>query len=80
MVRSPQYTGPRSYPSLTPAYGLGSYGRIGPSILISSPRTKVGSQGRIYAYYSSRGQGAQYINFLKQSIGPLPYTNPFSLI
>jgi len=71
---------PYSYPSLTPSYGLGSYGRIGPALLISSPRTRIGSQGRIYAYYKSKGQGQQYIDFLKNAIGPRPYTNPFTLI
>jgi hypothetical protein len=71
---------PYSYPSLTPSYGLGSYGRIGPALLISSPRTKIGSQGRIYAYYKSQGQGQQYIDFLKNAIGPRPYVNPFTLI
>jgi len=68
------------YPSLTPAYGLGSYGRTGPALLISSPRTKIGSQGRIYAYYKSIGQGEQYIWFLKRSIGPQPNVNPFSYL
>jgi len=58
------------YPSLTPAYGLGSYGRTGPAILISSPRTRIGSQGRIYAFYKSRGQGQEYINYLAMLIGP----------
>jgi hypothetical protein len=72
MPKSSFFNNPQSYPSLTPTYGLGSYGRIGPSILISSPRTKIGSQGRIYGYYSSRGQGQQYINFLKEAIGPRP--------
>jgi len=60
------------YPSLTPAYGLGSYARTGPAILISSPRTRIGSQGRIYAFYKSRGEGQQYIYFLQQAIGPQP--------
>jgi hypothetical protein len=68
------------YPSLTPAYGLGSYGRTGPALLISSPRTKIGSQGRIYSYYKSIGQGEQYIWFLKRSIGPQPNVNPFSYL
>ena len=45
------------FPSLTPAYGLGSYGRTGAALTISSPRSKIGSQGRIYAYYRTRGQG-----------------------
>ena len=58
-----------TYPSLTPVYGLGSYARNGVSVLISSPRTRIGSQGRIYAYYKSRGQGQQYINFLLKTMG-----------
>lgn len=63
---------PFGYPPLTPAYGLGSYGRTGAALLISSPRTKIGSQGRIYAYQKSRGQGQQYINFLINVLGPRP--------
>jgi hypothetical protein len=78
------YSGARpTYPSLTPTYGLGSYGRTGTALLVSSPRNKIGSQGRIYGYYASRGQGTQYINFLKQAIGPTPNYNPrnnFTLI
>ena len=75
--------GSTTYPSLTPYYGLGSYGRTGAAVLISSPRNKIGSQGRIYSYYASRGQGTQYINFLKQALGPTPNYNPrnaFTLI
>ena len=68
------------YPSLTPTYGLGSYGRTGPAILISSPRTKNGSQGRIYAWMKNQGQGQQYINFLINSMGPRPYVNPMTYI
>ena len=71
---------PYTYPSLTPTYGLGSYGRTGAAILISSPRTKVGSQGRIYGYLKSRGQGGQYIQFLINAIGPLPRVNAWTLI
>jgi hypothetical protein len=71
---------PYTYPSLTPTYGLGSYGRTGAAILISSPRTKIGSQGRIYAYQKAHGQGPQYIQFLIKSIGPLPRVNPWTLI
>lgn len=66
------------FPSLTPAYGLGSYGRTGPALLISSPRTKNGSQGRIYAWMKSHGQGQQYIQFLLNSIGPHPNYNRWS--
>lgn len=58
-----------SYPSLTPTYGLGSGSRTGAAILISSPRTKIGSQGRIYAFEKKRGQGQQYICFLLKALG-----------
>jgi hypothetical protein len=57
------------FPALTPSYGLGSYGRTGSALLISSPRTKLGSQGRIYSYMKNIGQGQQYINFLISVIG-----------
>jgi hypothetical protein len=73
---------PYTYPSLTPYYGLGSYGRTGAAVIISSPRNKIGSQGRIYAYMKSHGQGPQYINFLL-SVLPRGNSNPrnaFSLI
>ena len=56
---------PQTSFSLTPTYGLGSSARTGAAILISSPRTRLGSQGRIYAYMKSIGQGQQYIDFLK---------------
>jgi hypothetical protein len=52
------------FTSLTPTPGLGSYGRINSALLISSPRTKNGSQGRIYSWMKNNGQGQQYINFL----------------
>lgn len=64
-----------TYPSLTPTYGLGSYGRTGAAVLISSPRTRVGSQGRIYAFEKSKGRGQQYIAFLIKALGPRPF-NP----
>ena len=70
------------FPSLTPSYGLGSYGRTGAALTISSPRTKIGSQGRIYAYYKSRGQGYQYEQYLINALGVkfLPKVNPWSYI
>jgi hypothetical protein len=70
----------RTYPSLTPTYGLGSYGRTGPAVLISSPRNVIGSQGRIYAWMKAHGQGPQYISFLLKSIGPQPQYNRWSNI
>jgi hypothetical protein len=70
------------FPTLTPSYGLGSYGRIGPALTISSPRSKLGSQGRIYAFYKARGLGQIYINFLIQQLGLkfLPKVNPNSYL
>ena len=71
-----------TFPSLTPTYGLGSYSRTGMSVLISSPRTKNGSQGRIYAWMKNNGQGPQYIQFLINASGVtrLPRVNPWSYI
>ena len=63
---------PFGYPVLSPTYGLGSYGRTGAAVLISSPRTKNGSQGRIYAWMKSQGQGQQYVQFLINVLGPRP--------
>jgi hypothetical protein len=57
-----------TYPSLTPTSGLGSGSRTGAAVLISSPRTKLGSQGRIYAFEKARGQGQQYICFLLKTL------------
>jgi hypothetical protein len=73
---------PYGYPVLTPAYGLGSYGRTGVALTISSPRTKLGSQGRIYAYYKQRGEGQIYQEYLINVLGlkNLPKVNPWSLI
>jgi hypothetical protein len=73
---------PYGYPALTPAYGLGSYGRTGAALTISSPRTKIGSQGRIYAFYKQRGQGQLYEQYLIQALGLkyLPRVNPWTYI
>ena len=73
---------PYGYPVLTPAYGLGSYGRTGAAMTISSPRTKLGSQGRIYAYYKQRGLGQEYEQYLINALGLkyLPKVNPWTYI
>ena len=71
------------YPSLTPTYGLGSGARTGVAVFVSSPRTKIGSQGRIYAYYSQRGQGELYKQYLINQLGIqfMPkVNNPLSVI
>ena len=71
-------------PSLTPMYGLGSYGRTGVATVISSPRTRIGSQGRIYAYYKNRGpyEGEAYKYYLIEALGIkyLPKVNPYSYL
>ena len=69
-----------TWPSLTPTYGLGSGARVGPALLISSPRPKNGSQGRIYAWMKNHGQGQQYIQFLIQAIGPQPNVSRWALL
>ena len=66
------------FPALTPAYGLGSYGRTGAALLISSPRNNIGSQGRIYSYMKRVGQGPQYIDFLKSVLGNNPNASPWT--
>jgi hypothetical protein len=73
---------PYGYPVLTPMYGLGSYGRCGIAPVISSPRTRIGSQGRIYAYYKTRGQGQQYQQYLINTLGLkyMPKVNPWTYI
>ena len=70
------------YPVLTPAYGLGSYGRTGAAMTISSPRNKIGSQGRIYAFYKSKGQGQLYQQYLIDALGLkfLPKVNPWTFL
>ena len=73
---------PSGFPALTPAYGLGSYGRTGAALTISSPRTKIGSQGRIYAFMKNNGQGYQYEQYLINALGIrfLPRVNPWTAI
>lgn len=60
-----------SYPSLTPLYGLGSYSRVVGSISISSPRSSIGSAGRVYSYLKQT-KGINYaLNFFKNAtFGP----------
>jgi hypothetical protein len=69
-------------PSLTPMYGLGSYGRTGVAAVISSPRTRIGSQGRIYAYEKNLGRGDAYKYYLIEALGIkyLPRVNPYSYL
>jgi len=61
--------------SLTPLYGLGSYGRTGAAVLLGSPRSKIGSQGRIYNSFRTQAERSAYIAFLIKRIGPQPQAN-----
>jgi hypothetical protein len=60
------------YPSLTPTYGLGSYSRTQAAILCGNPRTRIGSQNRIYSWYHKKGLGDAYKARLLLSLGPAP--------
>ena len=73
---------PSGFPALTPAYGLGSYGRTSAALTISSPRTKIGSQSRIYAFMKSIGKGPEYERYLINALGlkNLPRVNPWTYI
>jgi hypothetical protein len=63
----PQYNEYR-YPSLNPAYGLGSSNRTGVSISLSN-RSKIGSQSRIYSYMNKIGKGEEYIQSIITVLG-----------
>jgi hypothetical protein len=63
-----------SYPSLTPMYGLGSSGRVIGSIGISSPRTKNGSAGRIYANAKKSLGSYAALEYMRNYTGLGPYS------
>jgi len=66
----------RSYPSLTPMYGLGSSSRVVGAIAISSPRTKNGSAGRVYAYLKNTMGATEALNYIQQAaFGPFVINN-----
>jgi hypothetical protein len=69
-----------TFPYLQATSGLGSYGRNNMAILISGPRTRNGSQGRIYSWFKQQGLGQQYIQFLINTSGVkyLPKVNPWT--
>jgi hypothetical protein len=70
------------FPTLTPMYGLGSGARTGVAVNISGPRTRLASQGRIYAFESARGRGEEYKKSLINRLGIkyLPKVNPWTAI
>jgi hypothetical protein len=66
----------RSFPSLAPMYGLGSASRVVGAITLSSPRTKNGSAGRIYAYLKNRIGPTNALNYIQQAaFGPFVIQN-----
>jgi len=68
-------SGPRySYPSLTPMYGLGSGSRVVGSIGISSPRTKNGSAGRVYANLKRNIGTFAALQYMRNFTGLGPYS------
>jgi hypothetical protein len=58
---------PRAFPSLSPMYGLGSSSRVVGAIAISSPRTKNGSAGRVYAYLKKTIGATEALNYIQQA-------------
>ena len=64
-------------PAITgPTYGLGSGARIRSAILISSPRTKIGSVGRVYSYLKAHNNSFYAMNFVQKSVyGPFIIEN-----
>ena len=68
-------SGPRySYPSLTPMYGLGSSGRVVGAIALSSPRTKNGSAGRVYANLKRNIGSYAALQYMRAYTGLGPYS------
>lgn len=65
-----------AFPALTPMYGLGSGARNIGAIAISSPRTKIGSAGRIYNFLKKRiGSDAALNYFQAATFGPFIIQN-----
>jgi len=75
-----KYTQSVGFSVLTPIYGLGSGARTGASILISAPRNRIGSQGRIYNWMKNHGKGPQYIDYLLFTLGKQPTGNGWDII
>jgi len=65
-----------AFPALTPMYGLGSGARTIGATAISSPRSKNGSAGRIYAYLKNRIGADATLNYFRVAIfGPYVIQN-----
>jgi hypothetical protein len=72
----------RGHSALTPLHGFGKFGRTGAALIISNPRTKIGSQNRIYKFFQNLGEGQLYKHQLIDALGLqyLPRVNPWSMI
>jgi hypothetical protein len=65
-----------AFSSLTPMYGLGSGSRTVGAITISSPRSNIGSAGRIYSYLKrTAGSQAAFAFFQDATFGPFIIRN-----
>ena len=65
-----------AFPALTPMYGLGSGARTIGATAISSPRTKNGSAGRIYAFMKNKIGADATLNYFQVAIfGPYVIQN-----
>ena len=65
-----------AFPALTPMYGLGSGARTIGATAISSPRSKNGSAGRIYAFMKNRIGADATLNYFQVAIfGPYVIQN-----
>lgn len=62
------------YPSLTPMYGLGTSNRTVGAIGISSPRTKNGSAGRVYAFLKKEIGSFRAMEIMRDYSGLGPFT------
>jgi hypothetical protein len=54
--------------SLTPMYGLGSYGRVIGSVAISQPRNSKASTQRIYGYWKQQVGSYQALRDIQTSV------------
>ena len=79
MFKFPRFRYPQTqsvgHVALTPLYGLGSSGRTAAAVLISCPRTKIGSAGRIYNWANPRGEGLAFKMYLLKTLGNQPTVN-----
>ena len=59
-----------TFPSLNPSSSFGSGSRTGPSIIISSPRTRIGSLKRILNFEKKHKDRSDLFCFLIKKINP----------